>query len=174
MDRTWMYKAQRTDAYFREQLNKFIIWNLERTRGMLDLHWVRTEWIHLVKGLARTAHGRWSWRCTTCLHGCARRENIFCCPSLYKDPSILASILMFSLNLWCKRWKHYERRVSICLMVLHGRPLISEILSSPPSMITRLYLSFRDRSKVGQDARSVWMRPYHLSWKVQERWKEEK
>ena len=31
----------------------------------------------------------------------------------------------------------------------HDRPLISELLSSPPSMITRLYLSFRDRSKVG-------------------------
>ena len=24
MDRTWMYTARRTDAYFREQLNKFI------------------------------------------------------------------------------------------------------------------------------------------------------
>ena len=57
---------------------------------------------------------------------------------------------------------------SICLTVLHGRPLISELLSSPPSMITRLYLSFRDRSKVGRATRSAWMRLYHLFWKVLE------
>jgi hypothetical protein len=33
----------------------------------------------------------------------------------------------------------------------------------------QLCVSFRDRSKVGQDARSAWMTPYHLSWKVLER-----
>ena len=38
------------------------------------------------------------------------------------------------------------------------RQTFNELLSSPPSMITRLYLSFRDRLKVGMDARSVWMR----------------
>ena len=74
------------DAHSGKNSMSTIIWNLERTRGMISLHWVWTEWIRLVKGLALTTLGRWSWRCTTCLHGCARRGHIFCCPFLYKDP----------------------------------------------------------------------------------------
>ena len=55
------------------------------------------------------------------------------------------------------------------MMVLHGSPLILELLYSSPSMVTRHCLSCQDRSKVGPNARCVWMAPYRLSLKVLER-----
>ena len=69
-----------------------IIMNLGMIRETLGLRWVRMEWIRSVNEVAPTAHGQWYWRCTICLHGCARRESIFCYLSLCRALSILASI----------------------------------------------------------------------------------
>ena len=52
------------------------------------------------------------------------------------------------------------------MMVLHGSPLILELLYSSLSMIIRHCSSCQDRSKVGRDAQCAWMTPYRLSLRV--------
>ena len=97
---------------------------LPANQGMLGSHCIQMEWIHLLRGAASIAHGRWFPPSTTYLHGWCRSENTFCYPYLSLDQSNLELTWMFSWSHWWRRWKCYGKKVFKCwtsIAKIHSR-----------------------------------------------------